>query len=134
GEATLDAIADRAAQVRASIDALFWLEDERRYAPALSPLDLSPHRAPFAPINLRPLWLGTPGADDARALDNLLSTIALLGRDDGLCASTPSVRHFIGSLPGTWLANLAAIDHPLAWKALPAVLATASASGAWAEV
>ena len=49
-KATLDALAARAAAARASIEALFWMGDEQRYAPALSPLDLSPHRAPFAPI------------------------------------------------------------------------------------
>jgi hypothetical protein len=129
-----DAFTTRADGVRRSIARSFWLADAGLFAPALSPVDLSPHRAPFAPINLRPLWLGTWRPDDPRIVANLETTIAMLGRPDGLCRSTPAVAHFIGSLPGTWLANLAAVDHPLAWDALGAVLASASPSGAWAEV
>lgn len=132
--AQIDALVAQAGVVRHSIEGTFWLEAEHRYAPALSPVDLSPHTAPYAPINLRPLWLGTHRSDDPRAVANLLGTVALLGRPDALCRSTPSVSHFIGALPAYWLANLAAIDHPLAWQVLPALLDTASPSGAWAEV
>lgn len=130
----IDTMVARAAVVRSSIEGTFWLEDAQMYAPALSPVDLSPHRAPYAPINLRPLWLDTHDPGDPRAVANLESTIALLGRDNGLCKMTPSVASFIGSLPGYWLANLAAVNHPLAWKVLPAVLDTASADGAWSEI
>ncbi|MBK8975650.1 MAG: hypothetical protein IPM29_06965 [Planctomycetes bacterium] len=126
------ALAARAGEVRASIDGSFWMPDEGRYAPALSPLTLAPHRAPFAPVDLRQAWLGTGPADRVRS--SLLGTMALLQRPDGLCHTTPSVGWYIGAQPGYWLAALAAIDHPLAWEIVDEVLATSSPAGAWAEV
>ena len=124
----------RAATVRTSIEETFWLADEGRYAPALSAVDLTPHRSPFAPLNLRPLWLGTHRSDEPRALANLLGTIGALRRSNGSPRMTPSVGWYIGALPGYWLANLAAVDHPLAWEVVDDVLATAAVDGTWAEV
>ncbi len=133
-DATAAALDARRAEVRRSIEETFWLDDLQMYAPALSPLDLSPHATPFAPLALRPLWLGTHAPDDPRALANLRTTLTALGRDDGLCDMTESLSWSIGTLPGYWLANLTAVDHPLAWEIVDEVLATASPAGAWAEI
>src|SRR5690606_33711134 len=59
---------------------------------------------------------------------------ALLVRENGLLRMTPSVADYIGALQGYWLANLTAVDHPLAWPLFERILGTCDPSGAWAEV
>jgi hypothetical protein len=139
-----DAHARLERDMRESIDAHFWLEDRGFWAPALSPTSHAPHDCPYAPINLAPLWLGTHAPDDSKARRNLDAVIALLAVDGlpgaavrskrPLLRSTPAVKHFIGSLPGYWLANLTAVDHPLARIAFDELRDSASVSGEWAEV
>ena len=98
--------AESAARMRQSIERHFWLPEERRYAPVLSPVDFSPHCAPFAPINLRPLWLGYLSPDDPKASSNLEGTLRWLWRPPGLVRMTPFMDYFIGCAPGnsstTW--------------------------------
>ncbi|HAK97052.1 MAG TPA: hypothetical protein DCM87_19185 [Planctomycetes bacterium] len=126
--------AESAARMRRSIERHFWLPDERRYAPALSPIDFTPHCAPFAPINLHPLWLGYLAPDDPKAVANLEGTLHWLWRSPGLARMTPFMDHFIGSAPGELVYNLAAVRHPKAAPAFAAMLDSASKSGEWVEV
>ena len=83
--------------MRQSIERHFWLPEERRYAPVLSAVDFTPHRAPFAPINLHPLWLGYLSADDPKAASNLEGTLTWLWRSPGLARMTPFVDRFAGT-------------------------------------
>lgn len=133
-EAEVAQFAQSAERMRRSIDDHFWLPDERRYAPALSPVDFTPHRAPFAPINLRPLWLDYLRPDDPRALSNLEATLRWLWRSPGLVRMTPFLDYFIGCAPGYLVYNLAAARHPKASSALAAMIGAASKSGEWVEV
>jgi hypothetical protein len=122
------------ARMRDSIEKHFWLEDEGRYAPALSPVTFEPHRAPFAPINLRPIWVGYLAASDTRARKELEGTLRWLWRPGGLVKMTPFLDSFIGCAPGDLLSNLAAVRHPLAGRAFEGLLGSASKSGEWVEV
>jgi hypothetical protein len=125
---------ESAARMRQSIERHFWLPEERRYAPVLSPVDFTPHRAPFAPVNLHPLWLGYLSADDPKAASNVEGTLTWLWRSPGLARMTPFVDYYIGSLPGELLYSLAALRHPKAAPAFTAMLGSASKSGEWVEV
>jgi hypothetical protein len=126
--------AESAARMRQSIERHFWLPEERRYAPALSPVDFSPHCAPFAPINLRPLWLDYLSPDDPKAVSNLEGTLRWLWRRPGLVRMTPFMDYFIGCAPGYLVHNLAALRHPKAEPAFAALIESASRSGEWVEV
>lgn len=126
--------AESAARMRQSIERHFWRAEERRYAPALSPVDFSPHCAPFASINLRPLWLDYLAADDPKAVSNLEGTLRWLWRRPGLVRMTPFMDHFIGCAPGELVRNLAAVRHPKAAPAFAAMIESASTSGEWVEV
>ena len=123
-----------AARMRQSVEQHFWLPEEQRYAPALSPVDFSPHCAPFAPINLRPLWLDYLAADDPKARSNLEGTLRWLWRPPGLVRMTPFMDPFIGCAPGHLVRNLAAVRHRKAAPAFAAMLESASKSGEWVEV
>jgi len=123
-----------AARMRESIEQHFWLPEEQRYAPALSPVTFEPHRAPFAPINLRPLWIGYLSPDDPKARSNLKGTLQWLLRPDGLIRMTPFMDHFIGCAPGYLVSNLAAVRHPRAAEAFSGLIRSASTSGEWVEV
>ena len=123
-----------AARMRQSIERHFWLPEEQRYAPVLSPVDFTPHRAPFAPVNLHPLWLGYLSPDDPKAARNIEGTLKWLWRAPGLARMTPFMEYYIGSLPGELLYSLAALRHPKAAPAFSAVVGSASKSGEWVEV
>ncbi len=123
-----------AARMRESIERHLWLPEEQRYAPALSPVNFQPHRAPFAPINLRPLWVGYLSPDDPKARSNLEGTLRWLWRPPGLIRMTPFMDHFIGCAPGYLVSNLAAVRHPKAAAAFSALIRSASTSGEWVEV
>jgi len=121
-------------RMRKSIERHFWLPEEKRYAPALSPVTFQPHRAPFAPINLRPLWVGYLSPDDRKAKSNLDGTLRWLWRPPGLVRMTPFMDHFIGCAPGYLVSNLAAVRDPRAPAAFAALIGSASKSGEWVEV
>ncbi len=123
-----------AAQMRASIERHLWLPEEQRYAPAISPVNFQPHRAPFAPINLRPLWVGYLSPEDQKAQSNLEGTLRWLWRPEGLVRMTPFMDHFIGCAPGYLVSNLAAVRHPKAAAAFSGLIGSASTSGEWVEV
>jgi hypothetical protein len=123
-----------AARMRESIERHLWLPEDGRYAPALSPVDFEPHRAPFAPINLRPIWVGYLSPDGQKARSNLEGTLRWLWRPPGLVRMTPFMDHFIGCAPGYLVSNLAAVRHPKAADAFSALIGSASASGEWGEV
>ncbi len=122
------------ARMRSSIEKHLWLSEENRYAPALSPIHFVPHRAPFAPINLRPLWVGYLRPGDPHAKSNVENTLKWLWRPCGLVRMTPFLDYFIGCAPGYLLSNLAALRHNQAEKAFSALIDSASKSGEWVEV
>jgi len=123
-----------AARMRESIEWHMWLPEDGRYAPALSPVSFEPHHAPFAPINLRPIWVGYLSPDDEKARSNLEGTLRWLWRPPGLVRMTPFMDHFIGCAPGYLVSNLAAVRHPKAAAAFSALIDSASTSGEWVEV
>lgn len=125
---------ESAARMRQSIERHFWLPEESRYAPVLSPVDFTPHRAPFAPVNFHPLWLGYLSSNDPKAASNIEGALTWLWRSPGLVRMTPFLDYYIGSLPGELLYSLAALRHPKAEPAFTALLGSASRSGEWVEV
>ena len=126
--------AESAARMRQSIERHFWLPEEQRYAPVLSPVDFTPHCAPFAPVNLRPLWLGYLSPDDPKAASNLEGSLKWLWRSPGLVRMTPFMDYFIGCRTGELVYNLAALRHVKAAPAFAAMIESASKSGEWVEV
>jgi len=119
-----------AVRARSAVERRFWLEPRGYYAPAIYPLSGTPHPLPFAPINLRPLWLGYHRANDPRARRNLAAVVDLLGFSN----TTPSCEYTVGHHTGYLLWALLAVDSDLAPLALAHLLATASPAGEWAEI
>jgi len=102
-----------ARRVRRAAERYYWQRERGYYAPALSALSGERYRAPFANINLRPLWIGYARADDRRRVDNVLNALRHLYRpESGTTKLTPRCDYYVGMTPGYVLSALAAIDHP----------------------
>lgn len=119
-----------AERLRRLIESRFWLRERGHYAPAIYPLSGAPHDAPFAAVNLAPLWLGFHGPDDAHAKQNLEAVVDLVG----FTGITPNCDYTVGVVPGYLLWSLLAVGSDLAPLALANLAAMASPAGEWAEV
>ena len=116
--------------VRATIEERFWMEERGYYAPAIYPLNGAKHEAPFAPINLRALWLGYHSGHSERARRNLAAVVELVG----FTGITPHCSYNVGTTPGYLLWNLLEVDSDLAPLALANLVHMASPAAEWAEV
>ncbi len=123
----------RAEKVRQATERYYWQEDRGYYAPAMSDLSDQVQPSPFAPINLRPLWVGY-ASDTDRQRQNVLGALKYLWREDGTIKTTPKFEPYVTMIPGYGLYALAAIGHPAARIALNGVLAAAEKSGGFAEM
>jgi len=122
-----------ALRVREATEKLYWQPNKGFYAPAMSDFSPQVHRYPFAPIDMRPLWIGYARADDQQR-SNVLNTLKYLGKPEGTVTSTPSFGYYVPMTVGYVLHNLAEIGHPAAQVALDGVLRAAEASGGYAEM
>lgn len=125
--------------VRQVTERLYWQEDSKFYAPATSDFSAQVHRYPFAPINMRPLWVGYAKAGhgekaDERQHDNVLYSLRYLWKKEGTVKTTPFFGYYVPMTLGYVLYNLAEIGHPSARRALEGVLAAAECSGGYAEM
>jgi hypothetical protein len=125
-----DGYVQEARRISRAIDDRFWQADQGYYAPAVYPLTGARHQAPFAPVNLRPLWLGLPEAPDSRARSNVDAVADLIG----FTGITPNCDYTIGAAPGYLLAGLVEAESDLAPVALANLAAMASPAGEWAEL
>jgi len=107
--------------------------DDGFYAPAMSDFSSQVHRYPFAPINMRPLWIGYAEADQRQG-SNVLNALKYLWKQEGTITLTPSFGYYVPMTVGYVLYNLAEIGHPTAEMALQGVLRAAEASGGYAEM
>ncbi len=123
----------RANAVRAATERYYWQEDRGYYAPAMSDLSDQVQPSPFAPISLRPLWIGyaQPAEQQRR---NVLNSLKYLWQPDGTPKTTPEFEPYVTMIPGYALYALASIGHPAARIALNGVLAAAEKSGGFAEM
>ncbi len=123
----------RAEKVRQATERYYWQEDRGYYAPAMSDLSDQVQPSPFAPINLRPLWIGY-APDTARQRQNVLGALKYLWREEGTLKTTPEFEPYVTMIPGYTLYALASIGHPAAEVGLSGVLAAAEKSGGFAEM
>jgi len=124
-----------ARSVRRATERLYWQGqvDDGFYAPAMSDFSSQVHRYPFAPINMRPLWIGYAEADQRQG-SNVLNALKYLWKQEGTITLTPSFGYYVPMTVGYVLYNLAEIGHPTAEMALQGVLRAAEASGGYAEM
>jgi len=123
----------RADRVRRATEEYYWQKDRGYYAPAMSEFADQRQTSPFAPINMRPLWIGY-APDTARQRQNVLESLKYLWREEGTLKTTPEFEPYVTMIPGYGLYALAAIGHPAAQVALNGVLAAAEKSGGFAEM
>ncbi len=124
---------DRADRVRRATEKYYWQADGGYYASAMSDLSEQVQTSPFAPINMRPLWVGY-APDSARQRQNVLESLKYLWREDGTLKTTPEFEPYVTMIPGYGLYALATIGHPAAEVALNGVLTAAEKSGGFAEM
>lgn len=124
----------RALEIRDQIEERYWLEDEKIFAPALSPVTLAPHRAPFANINLMPLWVGWTNPRGEKSRDNLRNSLAMLWRRGARIGTTPTVGYATGDLQGMLLTALSERDGVARLDCLDEVLRMAEPAGEWGEL
>jgi hypothetical protein len=124
----------RAFGIMADIEKRYWLEDETRFAPALSPVTLEPHRAPFADANLLPLWVGWTFPSGEKSSDNLRSSLAHLWRRGTRIGSTPTVGYANGAAQGMLLTALSERDGKRRLDCLDELLRMAEPAGEWGEL
>ena len=139
------ALLTKADTVRAAAEETF-LVDDGYYAPYVYSADLAHAPAPFEDVNTKLIWTGFLNPLDARAVENLASTIELLDGEDGILVSEfPDAIFdrfnigieegmYTGMSPGYYLFNLAAARHPLVEKGFNALAKHATASGSAPEM
>ncbi len=122
-----------AQQVRRTTERLYRQPTRGFYAPAMSDFSPQVHEYPFAPINMRPLWIGytQPGRQQE---NNVLNALKYLWKEEGTVNLTPSFGYYGPMTVGYVLYNLAEIGHPAAEIALAGVLRAAECSGGYAEM
>ena len=123
----------KAAEVRASTDKYYWMEEEGYYSPALS-LFSDRYAMPHANIGLNPLWVGYADNKNEKAAKSARTTISYLLKDNMFMKTTPGVELFSGLLPGMLLYNLTVLNDPLKEKAYETLLKCASPSGDYSEL
>ncbi len=111
----------------------FWLNEENRFAPFLSPITGLPHRAPYAPVNLRLQWVGYTYALGEHNRDNLRNSLAELWQNRTRVGMTPTVGYTPGHLQGYLLYSLADMDDQNRGDCLDELLQLATSSAGWAE-
>jgi len=124
----------KARRAKRALEDSYWHPDKGFYAPAMSDFSNQVHRYPFAPINMRPIWIGYGDPADKHQQQNVLNSLKYLWKENGTVTTTPSCGYYVTMTPGYVLYNLAAIGHPAAEKALEGVLTAAEASGGYAEM
>ena len=123
----------RAEKVRQTTERYYWQEDRGYYAPAMSDLSDQVQPSPFAPINLRPLWIGYAHPTE-RQRRNVLNSLKYLWQPDATPKTTPEFEPYVTMIPGYGLYALASVGHPAAEVALQGVLQAAEKSGGFAEM
>lgn len=116
-----------AQRVRDCTEQYYWLEEKGFYSPMIEIDTLKPVERPFEDVNTKPLWIGYLKPGVLKAQTNILNTLDLLAREDGLFYSPlhPSYAFLArlmdfekgvvtGMTYGYQLDNLALIDHPKA--------------------
>ena len=121
-------------QIMSDIEKRFWLEEQKMFAPAISPVTQEPHATPVANANLMPLWVGWTFPTGEKSRDNLRTTLELLWRADARIGSTPAVGHVTGEVQGMLVAALAERDATRRLDALDAMLAMAEPAGTYASI
>lgn len=122
-----------AKNARAALERDYWMPEKGFYAPAMGMEASDRHQPPFTMVNLNPLWIGYLQPDDPKAVSNLLETLRYTLNPNGLTDATETLRVYVGMQPGMLLYNLAAVGHPLAARALKALVSVASPSGEYTE-
>lgn len=115
-------------------ESVFWIPDLQMFAPAISPVNGEPHRAPLANANLMPLWLGWTFPTGEKSRDNLRSALQRLWRSGGRVGATPTSGFASGHTQGQLLTALAERDAKERHDAFDALLAMAEPAGEWGEL
>lgn len=138
---TLSNLADR---VRRAAEATY-LRPDGSYAPFIDTSRPGYLPPPFEDVVTKPLWTGYLDVGAQRARDNLQSAVAQLDRGDGFLQSALDARYHgylgldiergvhTGMVPGYYLFNLAACDHPRLEQAFDSLGLAASPSGNFSE-
>lgn len=124
----------RGYELRDDIEERFWLPEEKLFAPAISPVTGAPHRAPFADVNLMPLWIGWTYPSGEKSRDNLRHTLAMLWRSGKRIGTTPTVGYVTGKVQGMLLTALAERDGMARLECLDELLRMAEPAGEWGEL
>ena len=133
-----------AEKARESAEQYYWLP-QGFFAPFIWMKDHSPFEKPYEDVNTQPLWTGYADPYDQHAIENILKTIEIIGRDDGTIQTplnkiyknfmgiSASKGVYTGMVPGYFLYNLSQLNHPLAEKSFNSFENYASPSGNFPE-
>jgi hypothetical protein len=116
------------------LEKAFWLPEEQRFAPFLSPITGAPHRAPFAAVNLKQQWIGYTYAIGEKNRQNAENSIKALWKKGTRVGMTPTIGHFTGAVPGYLLYTLADLNDKRRNDALDELVRLAGPAGEWAEL
>ncbi|GEM_PF-3390991 len=116
------------------LEKAFWMPEEKRFAPFLSPITGRPHRAPFGPVNLKIQWIGYTYALGEKNRQNLKSTLKALWKKGARVGATPTTGYATGSLQGMFLYSLCDLEDRRRNEALDTLCAMAGPAGEWGEL
>ncbi|MCB9890543.1 MAG: hypothetical protein H6833_02720 [Planctomycetes bacterium] len=116
------------------MESVFWDPEHQRFAPFVSPITGAMHPAPYAPVNLRPQWIGYTYAIGEKNRENLRHTLDELWQKDGRIGMTPTTGYVTGSVQGLLLYSLADLEDARRDDALQALVRMAGPAGEWGEL
>lgn len=125
---------ERAFRLMADLEKRFWLEDEKHFAPARSPVTDEPHHLVVGNANLMPLWAGWTYPTGEKSRDNLRNTLARLWRRGHRIGTTPTVGYATGDLQGMLLVGMAERDARQRLDCMDELLRMAEPAGEWGEL
>ncbi len=128
-----EAYTRRSFQLLEDLEKRYWLADEGRFAPAISPVDGTPHRLPLAGANLMPLWVGWTFPTGEKSRDNLRNTCEWLADGRAGVRSSPLDEVRCGDLDAMLLVALSERDGVGRSAVFDRILASATPSGGFAR-
>ncbi len=116
------------------MEEVFWDPEYKRFAPFVSAVSGERHPAPYAPVNLRPQWIGYTYAIGEKNRENLRGTLQQLWQKDGRVGMTPTTGYVTGSVQGLLLYALCDLEDSRRDEALSALVRMAGPAGEWGEL
>ena len=124
----------RSFKIMEELEAAYWMDNAKFFAPAISPVNGKQHHTVMANANLMPLWVGWTFPSGERSMENLKHFLQKVWSRGTRIGSTPGVGHATGELQGMLLTALVERDAKERYDAMEVMLQMAEPAGEWGRL